>query len=178
MARDGNGVKVTPPHPRHPLAATVVFLLFGGPAIVVAVVPWLLSGFRVRPPFLGWEPWRWIGVALIALGSGLVLDALARFVRQGRGTPSPVGQTEHLVVSGAYRFVRNPMYVAVIAILVGEALLLGSAAVLAWAAAVTALFAVWVRVYEEPRLRRLFGAEYEAFCRRVPRWFPRLGARG
>ena len=103
----------------------------------------------------------------------LFVSFCSRFVWEGRGTPAPIAPTEHLVVGGPYRWVRNPGYVAVTAILLGEALVLGSQAVLAWAVLVAIAFHVFVLVYEEPTLRATFGAEYDAYCRRVPRWLPR-----
>ncbi len=159
---------------RRPFLGTIAFVLFGGPLLAVVAGPWLLTGFHIGRPLFGWEPVRWIGAALIILGSSLFLSLLPRFVRQGRGTPSPAAETEHLVVTGAYRFVRNPMYVAVLGILLGEGLLLGSAAVLVFAAAMAVAFALFVRLYEEPRLGQRFGDDYERFRREVPRWIPRL----
>src|SRR5262249_19139083 len=97
-----------------------------------------------------------------------------RFVVEGRGTPAPIAPTEHLVVGGPFRWVRNPGYIAVIALLLGQALLLGSSAVLAYATVVALGFHLFVVFYEEPTLRRQFGAEYETYCHAVPRWIPRL----
>ena len=99
-----------------------------------------------------------------------------RFVVEGIGTPAPVAPTEHLVVGGLYRYVRNPMYVAVTAIIVGQALVLGWPALLLYAAAFVAVTATFVRLYEEPTLRERFGAEYEAYRRAVPGWWPRRHA--
>ena len=107
---------------------TILFVLFVGPGPVIGLVPLLLSGWRLRPPFLGWAPFRLIGVALLLLGLPVLVDALIGFVRRGRGTPAPVAPPERLVAVGAYRWVRNPMYVAVVAMILGQALLLGSAA--------------------------------------------------
>jgi protein-S-isoprenylcysteine O-methyltransferase Ste14 len=101
-------------------------------------------------------------------------DFVLRFVREGRGTPAPVAPTVQLVVGGTFRYVRNPGYVAVVSLLVGQALLFGSGAVLLYALAVAVAFHAFVILYEEPTLRRQFGAEYEAYCRKVPRWLPRL----
>jgi protein-S-isoprenylcysteine O-methyltransferase Ste14 len=92
---------------------------------------------------------------------------------RGRGTPAPIAPTEHLVVGGPFRWVRNPGYVAVVSLVVGQALVFGSGAVLAYAAVLAVGFHLFVVLYEEPTLRRQFGEEYEAYCREVPRWFPR-----
>jgi protein-S-isoprenylcysteine O-methyltransferase Ste14 len=93
---------------------------------------------------------------------------------KGLGTPAPVFPTRHLVVSGFYRHVRNPIYVGVFAIILGDALVLGSRAVLGYALLVWLGFFLFVLLYEEPTLKNSFGAEYEDFCRHVPRWLPRL----
>jgi protein-S-isoprenylcysteine O-methyltransferase Ste14 len=127
----------------------------------------------------GWEAQhtspalRVLGAALIAAGLFVLVQAFVRFVVEGVGTPAPVAPTERLVVGGLYRHVRNPMYVAVAAIIAGQALVLGRPALLLYAAvfvAVTAAFAHW---YEEPALRHRFGAGYESYRRAVPGWWPR-----
>jgi protein-S-isoprenylcysteine O-methyltransferase Ste14 len=99
--------------------------------------------------------------------------AFVRFVVEGAGTPAPVAPTERLVVHGLYRYVRNPMYVAVAATIVGQALVLGRLALLLYAAAVSIAVGVFVHRYEEPVLSRRFGAQYEAYRRAVPAWWPR-----
>jgi protein-S-isoprenylcysteine O-methyltransferase Ste14 len=104
----------------------------------------------------------------------MVVESFARFALKGIGTPAPVAPTRHLVVSGLYRHVRNPMYVGVVLAIVGQALWLGSMALLGYAAAVFAAFFLFVLLYEEPALRRQFGAEYESYRRHVPRWLPRI----
>jgi protein-S-isoprenylcysteine O-methyltransferase Ste14 len=107
----------------------------------------------------------------------VLFDAFARFALQGRGTPAPPLPTERLVVSGLYRHVRNPMYLAVLTVVFGQALLLGSTGLLAYAALLFAAFHLFIVGYEEPTLRRRFGSEYEQYCRRVRRWWPRAGPR-
>jgi protein-S-isoprenylcysteine O-methyltransferase Ste14 len=150
---------------------TALFVLFVGPGPVVGLVPLLLAGWRPRPPLLGWAPSRLVGVALLLLGLPVLVDALVRFVR-GRGTPAPVAPPERLVAVGAYRYVRNPMYVAVVAMILGQALLLGSVPVLVYAAVAFLAFHLFVVLYEEPDLRRRFGDDYLAYTRRVRRWVP------
>jgi protein-S-isoprenylcysteine O-methyltransferase Ste14 len=93
---------------------------------------------------------------------------------EGLGTPAPVAAPERLVVGGVYRFVRNPMYVAVLAAIVGQALLLGRLVLLLYAAGTWVAVAAFVRYYEEPTLTRRFGEDYEAYRRAVPAWWPRL----
>lgn len=153
---------------------TLVFVLLV-PGTVLVYVPYGLSGWKLGPPFFGVEATRWLGVALLAAGAPLFLNFLLRFVREGRGTPAPVAPPERLVVGGAFRWTRNPGYVAVVALLLGEALLFGSTAILAWAGILALGFHLFVVLYEEPDLRRRFGAAYEAYCREVPRWLPRPG---
>jgi protein-S-isoprenylcysteine O-methyltransferase Ste14 len=130
----------------------------------------------MKPAALGLAPVRWIGGALIAAGLAVLLDSFARFALRGLGTPAPVAPPTRLVVTGLYRHVRNPMYVAILAMVGGQALLLGDPRLLAWGAILWAAFHLFVVGYEEPALRRTFGAEYEAFRASVPRWIPRLRA--
>jgi protein-S-isoprenylcysteine O-methyltransferase Ste14 len=117
-----------------------------------------------------------LGVLLLVAGAALLLYAFARFVLEGAGTPAPVAPTERLVVGGLYRHVRNPMYEAVAATIVGQALILGRPGLLLYAALFAATVATFVLGYEEPTLADQFGTEYEAYRRAVPRWIPRLRA--
>jgi len=103
-----------------------------------------------------------------------VIECFARFALKGIGTPAPVAPTQNLVVSGLYRHFRNPMYVGVVTAILGQALVFGSPALVVYAAVVFAGFFLFVLGYEEPALRRQFGAEYEAYCSNVPRWIPRI----
>jgi protein-S-isoprenylcysteine O-methyltransferase Ste14 len=121
-------------------------------------------------------PLRWLGVVLVVAGAAVLVVAFARFVTEGSGTPSPVAPTESLVVGGLYRHVRNPMYLAVVAVIVGQALTLGRPVLLAYAGAVWVVVAAFVRWYEEPTLARTFGPAYEEYRRAVPGWRPRLRA--
>ena len=110
---------------------------------------------------------------LVAAGAAVVLHAFWRFVVEGIGTPAPVAAPQHLVVGGIYRHVRNPMYVAVLAMILGQALLLGQPVLLAYAALLWLVFASFVRFYEEPTLAARFGEDYDAYRRAVPAWLPR-----
>lgn len=152
---------------------SAVFFL-AAPGVTGVLVPWWITRWRVGTPAPWWDPLRPIGVAAGALGAVVLLRAFVRFVVEGRGTPAPVAPAERLVVGGAYRHVRNPMYLAVLAVIVGQALALGQPPLLAWAAAFWLATSAFVLGYEEPALRRRFGAEYEAYRRAVPRWLPRL----
>jgi protein-S-isoprenylcysteine O-methyltransferase Ste14 len=140
------------------------------PGVMAGLVPWLLTGWEVEHV---WAPVRVLGVALIVAGAAVLVRAFARFVTEGLGTPAPVAPTENLVVGGLYRYVRNPMYVAVAATIVGQALALGQAVLLPYAALFILTVYAFVRTYEEPVLRDRYGAQYEAYRRAVPGWFPR-----
>ncbi len=154
------------------LGSVVFFLL--APGLVAGLAPWWISRWRMQPPLLGLSLLRVAGAALIAVGTPALLDSFARFALQGLGTPAPIFPTRHLVVTGLYRHVRNPMYVGVVSVIVGQGLLLGSARVLDYGVLVWLAFSLFVIGYEEPTLRRTFGDEYERFCANIPRWIPRL----
>jgi protein-S-isoprenylcysteine O-methyltransferase Ste14 len=141
------------------------------PGVVAGLIPWLLTGWRMESSPLAI---RILGGLLIALGLGFLLHAFARFALEGLGTPAPVAPTERLVVGGVYRHVRNPMYLAVGATIVGQALLLGQFGLLAYAAVFGVIVFGFVRLYEEPMLTERFGAGYDAYRRAVPGWLPRL----
>jgi protein-S-isoprenylcysteine O-methyltransferase Ste14 len=151
-------------------AGSLLFLLVA-PGVAAGVVPWLLTGWESSDPSALLVV---AGAVLIAGGVAVLLHAFARFVIEGIGTPAPVAPPEHLVVGGLYRYVRNPMYVAVTATIVGQAALLGRPGLLLYAALFMATVATFVRLYEEPALRQRFGAEYEAYRAGVPAWRPRL----
>jgi len=155
-----------------PEIGTFVFVLTV-PGTVVGVVPYLLSRWTVGPSFFGWPVMRWVGVALIVAAAPIFVDFVTRFALEGRGTPAPIAPTQHLVVGGSFRYVRNPGYVAVVSLLLGQGLLFGNAGIVLYAAIVAVCFHLFVVFYEEPTLRRQFGAEYAAYCCAVPRWVPR-----
>ena len=144
------------------------------PGVVAGLVPWWLTGWRVPAPLPLWGPVRWCGVVLLVVGVGVLLRAFVQFAAEGVGTPAPVAPTERLVVGGLYRHVRNPMYLAVLATIAGQALILGQLVLLIYGLAVGVAFVAFVRGYEEPTLRRRYGAEYEEYQRAVPGWWPRL----
>ena len=108
------------------------------------------------------------------LGILVLVDSFARFALQGLGTPAPVSPPRHLVATGLYRYVRNPMYLAVVSAIVGQALFFCHFGLLAYGALVGVIVHQFVVVYEESKLRATFGDEYEVFCATVPRWIPRL----
>jgi protein-S-isoprenylcysteine O-methyltransferase Ste14 len=154
------------------VVGSLVFLVVA-PGIAAGVIPWLLTRWRVREPLAYWLPLRVIGAILLAGGIVVLLEAFARFAFEGLGTPAPIAPTERLVVRGLYRHVRNPMYLAVTATIVGQALVLGRLILLPYALVFVVAAVSFVHWYEEPRLRRQFGDEYEAYRDAVPGWWPR-----
>jgi protein-S-isoprenylcysteine O-methyltransferase Ste14 len=115
-----------------------------------------------------------VGVLMIMAGLPVLLESFARFAMQGLGTPAPVAPPSHLVVTGLYLYVRNPMYVAGLLLVLGQGLLFGSVRLLEYGLFLWLASFVFVVLYEEPALHRKFGKEYEDFCAHVPRWIPRL----
>jgi protein-S-isoprenylcysteine O-methyltransferase Ste14 len=128
-------------------------------------------------PRLEIGPARYLGLAPLLAGSAVILRCFADFVRRGRGTPAPYDPPRALVVAGLYRYVRNPQYVGVVLVLVGEALLTGMVALFGCAALFAVGYHLFVRYYEEPTLGRLFGEAYALYRQTVPRWLPNWPAR-
>jgi protein-S-isoprenylcysteine O-methyltransferase Ste14 len=148
--------------------------LFVGPGVVVGFVPWLLTGWHEEH---AWLPAQAVGWVLIVAGAAVVVYSFARFAWEGLGTPLPAAPTRRLVVGGLYRYVRNPIYVADTAVVIGQSLVLGRLWLLLYAAGFLAITFAFVRLYEEPTLSRQFGVEYEAYRREVPGWLPRARRR-
>ena len=153
------------------VGSAVFFAL--APGVVAGVVPWWLTGWEATDLPWWWLPLRVAGVVLLVAGAGVLVHAFARFVAEGVGTPAPVAPTRELVVGGLYRYVRNPMYLAVLAAILGQALVLGRLVLVPYAAVVAAAFVAFVRGYEEPTLAWQFGARYQAYRAAVPGWWPR-----
>jgi protein-S-isoprenylcysteine O-methyltransferase Ste14 len=151
-----------------------VIFFFLAPGMVAFVLPWLLAQWRVDPLWRDAPILNWAGAALGLIGLAALIECFARFALQGLGTPAPVAPTKHLVVTGLYRHVRNPMYVAVVAIILGQALWFASWPILAYAALVWLGFTVFVIGYEEPTLAASYGDQYAAYRANVGRWLPRL----
>ena len=151
------------------IGSALFFLV--GPVLEAGVGPFVLTGFEEGSglPAALQAP----GAVLIAGGLAVILWAFVRFVAEGRGTPAPVAPPGRLVVGGAYRWVRNPMYVATATVIVGEGLLLRQPILLVAAAVYVSALALLVRLHEEPMLLQRFGASYEEYRREVPAWLPR-----
>jgi protein-S-isoprenylcysteine O-methyltransferase Ste14 len=144
------------------------------PGTILGLIPWSITGGHIGPPLFGIEPLRWVGAALIALGLIPLLSSFVRFTWDGLGTPAPIAPPTKLVVTGFYRRVRNPIYIALVTILLGEALLFGDERVALWGVLFWLFTFAVVVVQEEPSLREQFGEEYRTYCKNVPRWLPRV----
>jgi protein-S-isoprenylcysteine O-methyltransferase Ste14 len=140
------------------------------PGTVAGLVPWLLTGWRVGH---WWPPVRLLGLVPLVAGAVVLVHAFVRFVAEGLGTPAPVAPTSRLVVGGLYRYVRNPMYVAVVATIAGEAVLLARPILLVYGLVAGATMWAFARWYEEPALSSRFGTEYDRYRDAVPGWWPR-----
>jgi protein-S-isoprenylcysteine O-methyltransferase Ste14 len=152
---------------------SVIFLLIA-PVTVVGWIPRWISRWQMQQDFGDSTILRIVGIVLILAGVPVLLDSFARFAIQGLGTPEPIFPPRHLVVQGLYRYVRNPMYVALVLVITGQALLFGNLRLLEYGAIVWLSTHLFVLLYEEPKLRATFGDEYKTFCAHVPRWIPRL----
>lgn len=146
------------------------------PGTVTVLIPWLISGWRIEGPGPAWAaiPVRVVAAVLIAAGAAVAIQAFVRFVTEGRGTPLPAAPPGRLVVGGMFRYVRNPMYVALTAVNAGQALLFWQPALVGYTLAALLLPMAFVHWYEEPKLRRTFGADYDEYRDHVPGWWPRL----
>ena len=142
------------------------------PGTIAGLIPWLVTHWRIREGAS--QSLSIAGVLLIVPSLALLIECFMRFATKGLGTPAPVAPPRHLVVTGAYRFVRNPMYVAVLGLIFGQMLLFGHAALLAYGVAMWMGFHLFVYFYEEPTLREAFPEDYDAYSKAVPRWLPRI----
>jgi len=154
-----------------------VFFTFLQPGTVTVLIPFWLISSRGTGVLSSHQTLRYLGFPLIVIGAAGLLWCIWDFFSEGRGTISPIDPPKHLVVRGLYRYVRNPMYVAVVTILIGEAIFFMSAPVLIEAGVFIILANLFVMGYEEPALRRQFGESYERYTRTVGRWVPRYRSR-
>lgn len=153
------------------LGSMLFFLI--APATVAGIVPWWITRWEAGTLPFGLAQ-QIAGAILIAAGAGVLLHAFSRFALEGLGTPAPVAPTANLVVGGLYRYVRNPMYLAVLSVVIGQAILFGRASLVMYAVALAVAFVTFVRLYEEPKLRSQFGAQYDEYRKAVPGWWPHL----
>jgi protein-S-isoprenylcysteine O-methyltransferase Ste14 len=143
------------------------------PASVTIWIPLFLLEVKVAPIGLETGGYRLVGIPLILAGVAGYAWCAWDFVSAGRGTPAPWDAPRRFVARGLYRFMRNPMYVSVSLVLMGESALSASLKLLVYSVLVLGLFHLFVIAYEEPALRQQFGREYEAYFERVPRWLLR-----
>jgi protein-S-isoprenylcysteine O-methyltransferase Ste14 len=156
--------------PRLRAAVGSLLFLVVEPGVVAGLVPWALTGWKVaRAPVIV----AVVGYVILVAGVAVLLHAFVRFVVEGVGTPAPVAPTRHLVVGGLYRYVRNPMYIAVALTIIGQAMVLGRPVLLLYALVFGVTVGSFVHLYEQPTLTSQFGAEYEAYRDAVPAWLPR-----
>lgn len=145
------------------------------PGFLLGVVPVFLipkiGGLAFAP---GWG--SWLATPFWVAGAAIIIWCAADFVRKGRGTPVPLEPPKELIVSGLYRYIRNPMYIGALLIQVGNAVWFGSLAQVVYWFFLFIGFTLFIRANEEPYLRKTFGAAYEEYCRKVPRWLPRIYA--
>ena len=144
------------------------------PSVLAGLIPWWITRWEFLPPFFDLQATRVVGILLIVAGLPGLVDSFARFALQGLGTPAPIAPTQNLVVTGLYRYVRNPIYIAVVAVILGQAILFGDWRLLTYGGLMWLAFHAFVLAYEEPVLAQSFGAQYEDFRANVPRWIPRL----
>src|SRR5262245_19712574 len=161
-----------PTTPAGPILGSFLFFI-AAPGTVAGWIPYAITGWRTQSAVAAIAPIRVIGVTLIGMASAAPVECFARFAIVGRGVPAPVAPTTTLVVSGLYRHCRNPMYVAVVSAILGQALVFGSASLFLYAAIVWLAFHLFVLAYEEPTLGRQF-TNYKDYRQHVPRWIPRL----
>ena len=157
------------------LLKTIIFMIIV-PGTVLVWAPYrLLSSSSASSP-LDSPGLRYFGVIPILLGAAIILWCAWDFTFAGKGTPAPIDPPKRLVVRGLYRYVRNPMYVGVLSVILGEALLFQSLALIEYAAVAFVCAYLFVIFYEEPTLSRKFGESYKNYREAVPRWIPRLFA--
>jgi len=141
------------------------------PGTVTILVPlYLLAENDAFDQHLGWA--QWIGMMLIVSGAGILFSCIYAFARFGKGTLSPIHPTRHLVIQGLYRYMRNPMYVGVVVILLGETIAFASWMMLIYAICMFILFNAFIMLFEEPYLQKHFGDEYDRYRHHVHRWLP------
>ena len=153
------------------LGSALFFVI--APSSVAGLIPWWITRWEFRPPFFDLDATRAVGILLIVAGLPGLIDSFVRFALQGLGTPAPIAPAQNLVVTGLYRYVRNPIYVALVAVILGQAALFGDWRLMTYGGLTWLSFHAFVLTYEEPVLAEKFGVQYEDFRANVPRWIPR-----
>ncbi len=152
-----------------PILKTIVFTILVPGSVLVLIPSWMLGGFPKPAP----GPLTWLGILIIVLGAAIYFRCAWEFAVRGLGTPAPIAPTKFLVTTALHSYVRNPMYIGVFGVILGQAATFRSLRLLAYAAFFCAPVQLFVIFYEEPTLRRQFGESYEEYRRSVPRWIPR-----
>lgn len=155
------------------LFKTVLFTVLVPAAWTLFFPYWLFASGNARADWNLGES-RWLGILLILFGAVIYLRCAGDFVFAGKGTPAPIDPPKELVVGGLYSYVRNPMYLGVMVVLLGEALFFESLGLLKLTGISFVVFSLFVLLYEEPALKRKFGASYQRYREAMPRWLPRL----
>ena len=155
------------------IIGSAIFLVIA-PGTLAIYIPYAWTRWHFQPALLGYSWLRVLGTLFIIVGFPVLVDSFLRFAIHGLGTPAPIAPPQRLVVTGLYRYVRNPMYVAVLLLIFGQGLLFASVPLLEYGIVVWLGFFAFVLFYEEPALRAEFGNEYRDFCAHVPRWLPRV----
>jgi protein-S-isoprenylcysteine O-methyltransferase Ste14 len=153
-----------------PILKTVLFTIVAPGTVLVLVPRWLIDGFA-RPERAALT---WVGGIVILVGAAIYFRCAWEFAVRGLGTPAPIAPTKFLVTTALHRYVRNPMYIGVFTVLLGEAVAFRSTVLLGYAAFFCVPVELFVVFYEEPTLRRQFGQSYEEYRRAVPRWIPKI----
>jgi protein-S-isoprenylcysteine O-methyltransferase Ste14 len=153
-----------------PVFKTLLFT-FVVPGTVAGLLP-----YRILTHTESWAigPARYIGVPVFAVGVAIYVWCAGSFALKGKGTPAPIDPPKVLIVQGLYRYMRNPMYVGVLSVVLGEAIWFGSPFLFVYGCCVFGLFHTFIRFYEEPKLTELFGEQYTEYCKQVPRWLPAI----
>lgn len=152
-----------------PILKTIVFTILVPGSVLVLIPSWMLGGFPKPAP----GPLTWLGILIIVLGAAIYFRCAWEFAVRGLGTPAPIAPTKFLVTTALHSYVRNPMYIGVFGVILGQAATFRSLRLLAYAAFFCVPVQLFVIFYEEPTLRRQFGESYEEYRRSVPRWIPR-----
>ena len=158
------------------LALRSLFFTVVVPGTVTVLIPYLILS-RNPTPLQSWTPLHVLGVLLIAIGAVIMFWCIRDFAAKGRGTLAPIDPPRQLVVQGLYRYVRNPMYLGVLLLLLGEVAFFRSTALLQYTLIWFFLVNLIVLFYEEPSLRNRFGDSYERYRRSANRWLPRPAAK-
>jgi len=153
-----------------PVVNTAIFTILVPGTVAILIPRWLIGGFSSPPSGV----LTWIGSVTFAAGAAIYFRCAWEFAVRGLGTPAPIAPTKFLVTTALHRYVRNPMYVGVALMILAEAALFRSLHVAEYAALMLMTAHIFVVLYEEPALQRQFGASYEEYRKKVPRWVPRL----